>query len=224
MTIEINMQTWKSVLAEEKQKPYFQKILEFVKNEREKGKKIYPDAADVFNAFKFTEFEHVRVVILGQDPYHGPGQAHGLSFSVRPGVAKPPSLQNIFKELKRDCGVVTPDHGCLEAWAHQGVLLLNSVLTVEAGKPGSHAAIGWQQFTDAVIEILNDHPKPIVFMLWGAYAQKKGDSINRTKHCVLTSSHPSPFSANRGFLGCGHFSKANEFLIANNRQPINWNI
>jgi uracil-DNA glycosylase len=214
---------WQNVF-EEKKSAYFQKILDFLKSERAKEKKIYPPHPDIFNAFKYTPYEDVRVVILGQDPYHGEGQAHGLCFSVRPGVTPPPSLKNIFKELHDDLGIKIPNHGCLENWAKQGVLLLNSVLTVEASKPGSHANIGWQQFTDKVIETLNHHPTPIVFLLWGAYAQRKGHTINREKHLVLEAAHPSPFSAHRGFLGCKHFSKANAFLRAHHRNEINWDL
>ncbi len=224
MSTAVEALSWQDVLGEEKKSPYFQKILAFVKAEREKGKKIYPPHEAVFNAFKFTSYSDVRVVIVGQDPYHGAGQAHGLCFSVRRGVQAPPSLKNIFKELHNDVGFTIPNHGCLENWASQGVLLLNSVLTVDAGKPGSHSKIGWQQFTDKVIDTLNDHPKPIVFLLWGAYAQRKGHKINREKHLVLEAAHPSPFSAHRGFLGCRHFSKANEFLRAHHRGAIDWSL
>lgn len=222
MNNEVQALTWPAVLGEEKKLAYFEKILEFVKSERIKGKKIYPPHSAIFNAFKFTPFEDVRVVILGQDPYHGEGQAHGLSFSVPRGIEAPPSLKNIFQELHRDLGIQIPSHGNLEAWAKQGVLLLNAVLTVEAGKPGSHANIGWQQFTDKVIEVLNHHPKPLVFMLWGAYAQRKGQSIDRQKHLILEAPHPSPLSAHRGFLGCRHFSKANAFLRKTQRHEIDW--
>lgn len=224
MKAALEIPTWQNVLSEEKKAAYFQKILDFVKAERSKGKKIYPPQADVFNAFKYTPFSDVRVVILGQDPYHGEGQAHGLCFSVRKGVRPPPSLNNIFQELNKDLGIKVPNHGCLENWAKQGVLLLNSVLTVEASKPGSHANIGWQQFTDKVIETLNHHPKPIVFLLWGAYAQRKGHAIDRQKHLVLEAAHPSPFSAHRGFLGCKHFSKTNAFLRLHLRGEIDWTL
>lgn len=224
MVAFVQAPNWQDVLAEEKKAPYFRKILDFIKAERAKGKKIYPSQADLFNAFKFTPFSEVRVVILGQDPYHGLNQAHGLCFSVRPGVLPPPSLRNIFQELHKDLGLKIPSHGCLESWAKQGVLLLNSVLSVEASNPGSHAHIGWQQFTDCVIESLNRQQKPIVFLLWGAYAQRKGQHINREKHLVLEAAHPSPFSAHRGFLGCQHFSKANAFLRQHHRGQIDWSL
>ena len=219
------MQTWTDVLGQEKLQPYFQETLNFVRNERESGKIIYPPAADVFNAFKYTEFSDVNVVILGQDPYHGPNQAHGLCFSVLPGVATPPSLVNIYKELKRDIPEFEiPAHGYLLSWAQQGVLLLNTVLTVEAGKAHSHAKTGWEQFTDRVIAALNEHREGIVFLLWGSHAQKKGQYIDRNKHHVLMAPHPSPLSAHRGFLGCGHFSRTNQLLQEAGKQPVNWQI
>lgn len=219
------MQTWSDVLGQEKLQPYFQETLNFVRNERESGKIIYPPAADVFNAFKYTEFSDVNVVILGQDPYHGPNQAHGLCFSVLPGVATPPSLVNIYKELKRDIPEFEiPAHGYLLSWAKQGVLLLNTVLTVEAGKAHSHAKTGWEQFTDRVIAALNEHREGIVFLLWGSHAQKKGQYIDRNKHHVLMAPHPSPLSAHRGFLGCGHFSRTNQLLQEAGKQPVNWQI
>ncbi|MBS0352198.1 MAG: uracil-DNA glycosylase [Proteobacteria bacterium] len=216
--------TWQSVLSGEKEQDYFKKILAFLERERSSGKIIYPPQKDIFNAFKFTAYSDVRVVILGQDPYHGAGQAHGLSFSVQPGVTPPPSLQNIFLELKNDLGYLPPTHGCLEKWAKQGVLLLNTVLTVEAGKPQSHANIGWQQFTDKVIECLNDHPHGIVFLLWGAPAQHKARLINPFKHHILTAPHPSPLSAHRGFLGCKHFSKTNALLKEMELTEIDWRL
>ncbi|OGO93327.1 MAG: uracil-DNA glycosylase [Coxiella sp. RIFCSPHIGHO2_12_FULL_44_14] len=216
--------TWKTLLAEEKEKPYFQHILQFIKSERIAGKRIYPAQQDIFNALKLTPYETVKVVILGQDPYHGPEQAHGLAFSVKPGIPPPPSLQNIFTELKNDLDIPKPRHGCLEQWAEQGVLLLNAVLTVEAGKPQSHAHIGWQQFTDTVIHSLNRHPQPIVFLLWGAYAQQKTALLNSLRHCLLRAPHPSPLSASRGFFGCKHFSKANEWLMQHGREPIHWHL
>lgn len=219
------MQTWSDVLGQEKLQPYFQETLNFVRNERESGKIIYPPAADVFNAFKYTEFSDVNVVIFGQDPYHGPNQAHGLCFSVLPGVATPPSLVNIYKELKRDIPEFEiPAHGYLLSWAQQGVLLLNTVLTVEAGKAHSHAKTGWEQFTDRVIAALNEHREGIVFLLWGSHAQKKGQYIDRNKHHVLMAPHPSPLSAHRGFLGCGHFSRTNQLLQEAGKQPVNWQI
>ncbi|WP_423062329.1 uracil-DNA glycosylase [Candidiatus Paracoxiella cheracis] len=216
--------TWKDVLGEEKQKPYFKAILDFVKKERAAGKKIYPPHKDMFNALKFTPYENVKVVILGQDPYHGPGQAHGLAFSVQPGVPFPPSLQNIFKELQSDVGIPMPQTGCLEKWAKQGVLLLNAALSVEDGKPQSHANIGWHQFTDAVISSLNENPNEIVFLLWGAYAQQKSILINSLRHRILKAPHPSPLSANRGFFGCKHFSQANELLRQMGREEIDWSL
>lgn len=214
--------TWKTILGEEKKKPYFQSILDHLKKERAAGKSIYPPQEAVFNALKFTPYEDVKVVILGQDPYHGPNQAHGLSFSVKSGVRPPPSLQNIFTELNNDLGIPRPNHGCLENWARQGVLLLNATLTVEAGKPGSHAEIGWQRFTDTVISSLNEHPQTIVFLLWGAHAQKKAALINNPHHHLLTAPHPSPFSVHRGFYGCKHFSNANALLQQTGREEINW--
>ena len=196
------MTCWSDVIGVEKEQAYFKQTLAFVRQEREAAKLIYPPAADVFNAFKYTEFDQVRVVILGQDPYHGPQQAHGLCFSVQPGVATPPSLVNIYKELARDIpGFQIPPHGYLVSWAAQGVLLLNTVLTVEAGMAHSHAKLGWEQFTDRVIATLNAERSGIVFLLWGSHAQKKGQFIDRQKHHVLMAPHPSPLSAHRGFLG-----------------------
>lgn len=216
--------TWQSLLASEKEKPYFKEIIQFLKKESAAGKIIYPKQKDIFNALKFTPFESVKVVILGQDPYHNPNQAHGLSFSVKKSVPPPPSLKNIFKEIHNDLGLPYSKHGCLEKWAKQGVLLLNTVLTVEARKPQSHAHIGWQQFTDKVIESLNQHPKSIVFLLWGSYAQSKTKLIDGNKHHILKSTHPSPLAAHRGFLGCRHFSKANKILESHNREPIDWSL
>ncbi|ACS86573.1 uracil-DNA glycosylase [Musicola paradisiaca] len=215
--------TWHDVLAQEKQQPYFTQTMTFVHQERAAGKVIYPPQKDVFNAFRFTEFHAVKVVILGQDPYHGPNQAHGLSFSVRPGVPAPPSLVNIYKELANDIpGFTTPDHGFLQSWAQQGVMLLNTVLTVEAGKAHSHANLGWETFTDKVIETLNAHREGIVFLLWGSHAQKKGSMIDPKRHHVLKAPHPSPLSAHRGFLGCRHFSQANALLEQQGDTPIDW--
>lgn len=219
------MKTWSDVLGKEKQQAYFQETMNFVRHEREAGKTIYPPSADVFNAFKYTEFADVKVVILGQDPYHGPNQAHGLCFSVLPGVAVPPSLVNIYKELQRDIpGFETPKHGYLLSWAEQGVLLLNTVLTVEAGKAHSHASLGWESFTDRVIASLNESRDGLVFLLWGNHAQKKGQYIDRQRHHVLMAPHPSPLSAHRGFLGCGHFSKTNQYLADAGKTEINWQI
>lgn len=214
--------TWKSVLAGEKEKQYFKNLITFVEQRRNSGTAVYPPNSEVFNALHLTPFDKVKVVILGQDPYHGPNQAHGLCFSVRPGIAFPPSLQNIFLELKNDLGIPVPKYGCLEKWARHGVLLLNAVLTVEAGRPESHAGKGWEQFTDRVIQELNDHKRGIIFLLWGAYAQKKGAKIDPLKHHVLQTVHPSPLSAHRGFLGCKHFSQANELLKQQGMQPIDW--
>ncbi|MEH0834370.1 uracil-DNA glycosylase [Pectobacterium cacticida] len=215
--------TWHDVLAQEKLQPYFINTLEFIKKERAAGKIIYPPQKDVFNAFRFTELHQVKVVILGQDPYHGPNQAHGLSFSVRPGVPAPPSLVNIYKELASDIpGFEIPRHGFLQSWAEQGVLLLNTVLTVEAGRAHSHANLGWETFTDRVIAALNEQREGLVFLLWGSHAQKKGSIIDQRRHHVLKSPHPSPLSAHRGFFGCKHFSQANQFLEQQGLSPIDW--
>lgn len=211
--------SWSDLLAEEKQQPYFQKVMQRVEDEREQGKVIYPPKDLVFNAFKLTPLDKLKVVILGQDPYHGPGQAHGLCFSVPQGVPPPPSLKNIFKALQHDFPhYQPPQYGDLSDWAEQGVLLLNTVLTVEQGLAGSHAKWGWERFTDQVIAQINAHCEGIVFLLWGAHAQKKGALIDRERHHVLTAVHPSPLSAHRGFLTCGHFRRANELLD----QPIDW--
>ena len=219
------MQTWHEALGAEKEQPYFRHIIQSVRQEREAGRIIYPPAADVFNAFKATEFNQVKVVILGQDPYHGAGQAHGLAFSVRPEIDIPPSLVNIYKELADDIpGFCIPRHGCLQHWAEQGVLLLNTVLTVRAGQAHSHAALGWEQFTDRVIAQLNEYREHIVFMLWGSHAQKKGAFIDRRRHLVLSSPHPSPLSAYRGFFGCKHFSQANAYLAAHGTAVIDWQV
>ncbi|WIM81070.1 uracil-DNA glycosylase [Gallibacterium anatis] len=219
------MRTWRDMIGSEKAQPYFQHILQQVQQQRDSGKIIYPPKADVFNAFRYTEFDQVKVVILGQDPYHGPNQAHGLAFSVRPNVQIPPSLQNIYKELSQDiAGFQIPNHGYLVDWAQQGVLLLNTVLTVEQGKAHSHANFGWETFTDHVIATLNQHIQGLVFLLWGSHAQKKGQFIDRQKHCVLTAPHPSPLSAHRGFFGCHHFSSTNQYLIQQGKTPINWSL
>ncbi|WP_392558569.1 uracil-DNA glycosylase [Orbus mooreae] len=215
--------TWHDVIGCEKEKDYFKQILQYVDNERSRGKIIYPPQHDVFNAFRYTPFADIKVVILGQDPYHGPNQAHGLSFSVLPGVKTPPSLLNMYKELATDiAGFEIPKYGYLGYWAEQGVLLLNNVLTVENGQAHSHAKIGWETFTDTVIETINQNLTGVVFLLWGSPAQKKGQFIDRQKHHVLTAVHPSPLSAHRGFFGCKHFSKANEFIISQGKQPIDW--
>ncbi|QLB41042.1 MULTISPECIES: uracil-DNA glycosylase [Mannheimia] len=219
------MKTWTEALGEEKQKNYFQQILKYVHNERLLGKTIYPPQREVFSAFALTEFSDVKVVILGQDPYHGPNQAHGLAFSVKPPVAPPPSLVNMYKELADDiAGFQIPHHGYLVEWAKQGVFMLNTSLTVEQGRAGSHSQIGWEMFTDKVIAQLNEHRDNLVFILWGSHAQKKGQFIDRNRHFVLTSPHPSPLSAYRGFFGCKHFSKANNYLISKEISPINWQL
>lgn len=216
--------SWESFLETERQKDYFLSITTFLAEERSLGKVVCPPEEEIFHAFSTTPLSKVRVVILGQDPYHGPNQAHGLSFSVKRGVPLPPSLRNIFQELSNDLGVSGATHGCLNAWAEQGVLLLNAVLSVELGKPQSHAKIGWQTFTDAALSVLNDECKDLIFLLWGAYAQKKKVLIDTDKHTVLSSSHPSPLSAYRGFLGCGHFSKVNEILCERGEPEINWRV
>ncbi len=217
------MTTWADVIGAEKQQPYFQHTLQYLAAERAAGKTIYPPQPDVFNAFRFTEFDQVKVVILGQDPYHGPGQAHGLCFSVLPGVPAPPSLKNMFKELAKSIpGYQIPNHGNLQSWAEQGVLLLNTVLTVEQGKAHSHSKIGWEKFTDVVIAKLNERSEGIVFLLWGSHAQKKGQFIDGKRHHVLKTTHPSPLSAHRGFLGSGHFVRCNQILGQKGVRPINW--
>lgn len=214
--------TWKAVLADEFSKDYMLALKAFLLQRKQSGAVIYPPGSQIFNALDHTPFDKVKVVILGQDPYHGPGQAHGLCFSVQPGVATPPSLQNIYKEIEKDLGIRQPPHGCLLSWAGQGVLLLNSVLTVEAGLAGSHQGKGWELFTDRIIRELNDRREHLVFLLWGSYAQKKGAIINRQKHRVLESPHPSPLSAHRGFFGNRHFSSANSYLAEHGVSPINW--
>jgi uracil-DNA glycosylase len=197
----------------------------FVAERRAAGAAVYPPAADVFNAFRYTPFEKVKVVIIGQDPYHGPGQAHGLSFSVPPGIQFPPSLQNIFQEIHSDVAAALPLSGCLIPWAQQGVLLLNSVLSVEQGSPGSHANKGWERFTDKVIQVVSQNRSGVTFLLWGSYAQKKEVNVaHPERHCILRAPHPSPLSAYRGFFGCRHFSKANKFLQDIGQSPINWSL
>ncbi len=216
--------TWQNLLADEKQQPYFLQILDFLKKAAATGKKIYPKNSDIFNAFRYTPFAEVNVVILGQDPYHGPNQAHGLCFSVPLGITPPPSLQNIFKELHNDLGVPIPKQGCLEKWAKQGVLLLNTILTVEAGLPHSHAKIGWELFTNKVIEILNAEKAGLIFIFWGSPAQRKGELIDPTKHYILKAAHPSPLSAHRGFFGCKHFSRTNALLQQMGKKEIDWGL
>lgn len=218
-----NIPTWHDVIGSEKTQAYFIDTLAYVANERQKGKTIYPPQADVFNAFRYTELADVKVVILGQDPYHGPGQAHGLSFSVLPGIKPPPSLVNMYKELEKDIpNFQRPDHGYLLSWAQQGVLLLNTVLTVEQGNAHSHAHLGWETFTDKVIAAINENREGVVFLLWGSHAQKKGRIIDSKRHHILKAPHPSPLSAHRGFLGCGHFSQTNQLLEQQGLSPIDW--
>lgn len=213
--------SWKQKLAPEFDKPYFEELTRFVKTEYTNGR-VYPPAKLIFNAFDLCPFDNVKVVIIGQDPYHGPGQAHGLCFSVPEGIEFPPSLVNIFKEINDDLHVEMPSSGNLERWAKQGVLLLNATLTVKAHQAGSHQNKGWEQFTDAAIRALNEEKEHLVFLLWGSYAQRKGEFIDRQRHLVLQSPHPSPLSAYRGFFGNGHFSKANSYLAENGLEPINW--
>lgn len=215
---------WKALLQPEFAKNYFQQVVLHLKTERAAGKTLYPPGSLIFNAFNTTPLSKVKTVILGQDPYHGAGQAMGLSFSVPKGVPAPPSLINIFKELKTDIGLPIPAHGDLTHWAGQGVLLLNAALTVRANEPNSHAQIGWHDFTNAVIRMLSEHRANLVFMLWGKFAQEKQVLINETKHYVLKAAHPSPFSADKGFFGCRHFSKANEYLVKNGVDPIDWKL
>jgi uracil-DNA glycosylase len=215
---------WKEVLKDEFTKDYFFQIVTFIKTEKAADKIIYPPGALIFNAFDKTPFDKVKVILIGQDPYHNPGQANGLSFSVPNGATKPPSLINIFKELQNDLGIIPPTDGNLEKWAGQGVLLLNASLTVRKNEPGSHSKIGWIEFTDAVIRKISEQKKGLVFLLWGKFAQDKQVLIDETKHHVLKAAHPSPFSADKGFFGCRHFSKTNEFLMQEGFQPIDWKL
>ena len=216
--------SWKAILQDEFEKPYFSTIVETLKQEKAKGETIYPPGKLIFNAFNKTPFEKVKCVILGQDPYHGEGQAHGLCFSVNDGVKPPPSLVNIFKELQDDLGLPVPHSGNLEKWADHGVLLLNAILTVRAHEPASHSKIGWEQFTDAVIRKISEEKTGVIFLLWGNFARNKKFLIDLDKHFVLEAAHPSPFSANNGFFGCHHFSKANELLKKQNKSPIDWRL
>ncbi|MDK1312224.1 uracil-DNA glycosylase [Pseudoalteromonas ardens] len=219
------MTTWNDVLGHEKQQTYFQDTLNYVAERRAQDVTVYPPEDMMFEAFKATPFDQVKVVILGQDPYHGPNQAHGLCFSVLPGVKVPPSLANMYKELAQDiAGFQIPNHGYLLPWAEQGVLLLNTVLTVEQGQAHSHKHLGWERFTDAVIEQLNQHTEGVIFLLWGAHAQKKGKAIDTQRHHVLHAPHPSPLSAHRGFFGCQHFSQTNTLLQSMDKTPINWQV
>ena len=229
MTDRIKLhQSWKEPLRGEFEDAYMARLREYLVLERKAGKRIYPPASLWFHALDATPLDDVRVVILGQDPYHGPGQAHGLCFSVRPGVRPPPSLVNIYKELESDCGIPPASHGHLEHWARQGVLLLNSVLTVEARHAGSHRERGWERFTDAVVKLVADKDEPVVFLLWGSYAQKKAGFVRSVekhgRHLVLRAPHPSPLSAHNGFFGCRHFSQANAFLEEHGREPVDWQL
>ena len=217
-------ESWKLALSGEFASSYMQHLREFLVEEKAQGKHIFPLGSEYFRAMDLTPLDEVRVVILGQDPYHGAGQAHGLCFSVRPGVRIPPSLVNIYKEMREDLGIPPARHGFLEHWAKQGVLLLNSVLTVEEGRAAAHQGKGWERFTDAAIRAVNEQPHPVVFMLWGAYAQKKAAFVDTKRHLVLKAAHPSPLSAHNGFFGCRHFSKANAFLEAHGRKPIDWQL
>lgn len=221
--MQIFKNDWATYLNLELTEPYYIKLREFLINEY-KTRTIFPSMHDIFNALHYTSYQNTKVVILGQDPYHGPRQAHGLSFSVQPGVEAPPSLLNIFKELHTDVGCTIPNNGCLVPWAEQGVLLLNAVLTVRERQANSHQGLGWEEFTDKVISLLNERTEPLVFILWGKPAQKKKTMITNPNHLVIESPHPSPLSAHRGFFGSKPFSKTNEFLIKNNNQPINWQL
>ena len=223
--MEVKIDTsWKQVLKEESRKDYFLEIVTFLKMEKLSGKTIYPPGSWIFNAFNTTPFDQVKVVLLGQDPYHGPGQAHGLCFSVQTGVTPPPSLMNIFKELQADLGMPIPQSGNLTHWAEQGVLMLNASLTVRANEPMSHAKIGWANFTDCVIRKVSEQKEKVVFILWGKFAQEKQGLVDETKHLVLKAAHPSPYSANAGFFGCRHFSKTNEYLSQYGKDPIDWSV
>lgn len=221
MDVKIN-ESWKEVLKEEFQKPYFLEIVNYLKLEKMAGKTIYPPGPLIFNAFNTTPFERVKVVLLGQDPYHGAGQAHGLCFSVQTGITPPPSLVNIFKELQADIGIPVSKQGNLTRWAEQGVLMLNASLTVRANEPMSHSRIGWAQFTDCVIRKVSSLKEHVVFLLWGKFAQEKQSLIDETKHLVLKAAHPSPYSASNGFMGCRHFSKTNDYLVRNGIDPVDW--
>lgn len=215
---------WAKILEQEFDKPYFVDIVNFLKAEKSAGKIIYPPGPEIFNAFALTSFDNVKAVLLGQDPYHGAGQAHGLCFSVRKGITVPPSLVNIYKELKADLDIDPPGHGFLEQWAQRGLLMLNASLTVEAGKPMSHSKIGWEQFTDAVIRTVSDKKEGVIFILWGKFAQQKETLIDTSKHFVLKAAHPSPFSATAGFFGSRPFSRTNKLLQEQGKEPINWQL
>ena len=223
--MDADLHSWQAALGAEKEQAYFQQLLQRLQQARASGQTVYPPQGEVFSAFATTPFDAVKVVILGQDPYHGPHQAHGLAFSVRPQVDIPPSLRNIYTELANDIpGFVVPQHGYLQKWAEQGVLLLNTVLTVQAGQAHSHASWGWEIFTDKVVAQLNAHHQGLVFMLWGSHAQRKGAAIDRQRHLVLQAPHPSPLSAYRGFFGCKHFSQANAWLQQHGAAPIDWQV
>ncbi|PCJ28629.1 MAG: uracil-DNA glycosylase [SAR86 cluster bacterium] len=221
--IKLN-ESWRQLLQSEFESEYMEQLRDFLQQEKSRGTQIYPAGKDIFNALNATDFDKVKIVILGQDPYHGPDQAHGLCFSVKEGVRVPPSLKNIYKELVADVSFVPPTHGCLTRWAEQGVLLLNAVLTVEAGNAASHQGKGWEQFTDRVVELLNSSREGLVFILWGSSAQKKGAMIDHKKHLILKSVHPSPLSASRGFFGNHHFSKANSYLLSHGCTAIDWQL
>lgn len=216
--------SWKARVGDDLQREDMQQLSSFLRERKREGVRIYPPAPQIFAALDATPFEQVKVVVLGQDPYHGPDQAHGLCFSVQPGVPVPPSLDNVFKELQRDLGIARPDHGYLMPWAHRGVLLLNAVLTVEDGRAGAHQGRGWEGFTDHVVDVLNREREDLVFLLWGSYAQAKGKVIDQRKHRVLKAPHPSPLSAHRGFIGCGHFSATNDYLVRHGQTPIDWSL
>jgi uracil-DNA glycosylase len=216
--------SWKDALSAEFEQPYMQQLADFLREEKQQGKVVYPPGPLIFNALNLTPLPEVKVVILGQDPYHGPGQANGLSFSVPEGVPIPPSLLNIYKELQRDLNIPIAKHGCLQSWAQQGVLLLNTTLTVEQAQAGAHAKAGWQRFTDHIIDCVSKQQAHVVFMLWGAHARSKSERIDASKHLLLTSVHPSPLSAYRGFLGNGHFSQCNKFLQRTGQPPIDWRL
>jgi len=217
-------ESWKSRIGEYLKREDMQSLRGFLRERMQKGARVFPPAPQIFAALDATPFDKVKVVILGQDPYHGLGQAHGLCFSVQHGTAVPPSLVNIYKELQRDLGIAPPSHGCLTHWAEQGVLLLNAVLTVEEGRAGAHQGKGWEGFTDHIVDVLNREREHLVFLLWGSYAQAKGKMIDTSKHRVLKAPHPSPLSAHRGFIGCGHFSKTNEYLVRHGMAPIDWRV
>ncbi|MBN7798027.1 uracil-DNA glycosylase [Parahaliea mediterranea] len=214
--------SWLAHLGSEFEQPYMRQLGDFLRREKRAGKRVFPPGDEIFSAFDHTPLDRVKVVILGQDPYHGEGQAHGLCFSVRPGVAVPPSLKNIYKEIHAELGCPIPDHGYLTRWADQGVLLLNSVLSVECARAASHQGKGWEQFTDRVVELVNREREGVVFLLWGSYAQRKGAMIDTARHCVLKAPHPSPLSAHRGFFGCGHFRAANDYLQNRGETPVDW--